>query len=271
MTHFDLKEGTAECWQTWNDFQEFDFGLLHCHATLLAVGGDDVLQVGEEAKRKEVDIPVMQKLHFSWFLASIFLEEYTCSLSLFCFCTFLPLPSSTLQETCFLSDQQEPAASAFWGSWQTATCLNRLGFWRAARPGLSFPLWYSCDNRAGTSAAPVWRHQVLVTSHEKECKPAEFWICLIEYLWKMKSEVCNQILARGHIEPELPLVNQVHHIGLADWEARLNYEYKVALSCKSWRRQSDALPSFTFFPFLRESKFWVRLSKKYCSSSKLVT
>lgn len=59
MTHFNFEEGTAECWPTWNGSQEGDFGLLHCHATLLVVGGDDVLQVGEKANRKVVDIPVM--------------------------------------------------------------------------------------------------------------------------------------------------------------------------------------------------------------------
>lgn len=51
MTHFNFKEGTAEGWPSRNGFQEGDFSLLHRDATLLVVGGDDVLQVEHRAKR----------------------------------------------------------------------------------------------------------------------------------------------------------------------------------------------------------------------------
>ncbi len=43
-THSDFKEGTAEGWPAWNDSQEVGFALLYCEATVLIVGGDDVLQ-----------------------------------------------------------------------------------------------------------------------------------------------------------------------------------------------------------------------------------
>ena len=50
MTHFNIEEGTAEGWATRNASQEGDFGLLHRDATLLGVGGDDVLEEEQKAK-----------------------------------------------------------------------------------------------------------------------------------------------------------------------------------------------------------------------------
>lgn len=44
---------------------------------------------------------------------------------------------------------------------------------------------------------------------------------ILLYLWEMKHQVCQQIFARGHIEPELPLHHhQVDHAGLVSCEAR---------------------------------------------------
>lgn len=46
-------------------------------------------------------------------------------------------------------------------------------------------------------------------------------MCLVEYLWEVEGEVCDQVSPRGHVEPELPpYYHQVGYVGLVDWEAR---------------------------------------------------
>ena len=44
-------------------------------------------------------------------------------------------------------------------------------------------------------------------------------MCLVEYLWEVEGEVCDQVSPRGHIEPELPpYYHQVGYVGLVGWE-----------------------------------------------------
>lgn len=81
-----------------------------------------------------------------------------CRRVVFCNFTCLPLPSSSRQRAWFWSRRQGSAPSAFWGSRQTASCLNPPQLWRAARPGPSCPIWYTCGSRAGTWTAPARGH-----------------------------------------------------------------------------------------------------------------
>lgn len=67
----------------------------------------------------------------------------------------------------------------------------------------------------------MWRRDITVLCVYSESKAGELRVFSTEYLRKMKCDVCNQIFARFHVEPELPLKNhQVEQRGLGAWEAQ---------------------------------------------------
>lgn len=73
----------------------------------------------------------------------------------------------------------------------------------------------------------------------------------MDYLREVKSEVCHQIFARSHIEPELPFHHhQVERVGLTTCEARfLNYKTQTSTGMYQ-SRPTDVLPSLNLFVFL---------------------
>lgn len=70
--HLDFKEGAAEGGPAWNDPQEVEFGLLHRDAALLVVGGDDVLQGGEERESVKVSHTGTSHIILLWYLLPVF-------------------------------------------------------------------------------------------------------------------------------------------------------------------------------------------------------
>lgn len=230
MTHSNFKEGTAEGWPTWNGFQEGNFGLLHRDATLLVVGGDDVLQVKHKAKVKNTYIYSIHSMQSckSYVSPGTSPTEINRHQLPPCLCTFLSylLPFIRGHDFYLVSRDQFPQHfgdhDKLWPVWidfhseeQPAQVDHVLLGAVVVSTQILRQLLY------GGIIESMYHDN---SARQKEQKLAEWRKCLVKYLREMESEVCNQVFPRAHIEPELPLKHhQVGYVGLVDLGRKIQF------------------------------------------------